>query len=122
MASIPIFHFAGLKVSSFLVSDVLNLVSTCQMISGMKWMRSFGKQNRFELISVSQYLQRHLNMLIIMKDGHFGLQRFAKVDDLDDVSLLPGAGFFPDDDEFSKYIKFAADLPVEVNYFPYPSF
>ena len=43
-------------------------------------------------------------MLTIMKDGHFGLQRFAKVDDPDDVFLLVGAGFFPVDEEYSNYV------------------
>ena len=39
-----------------------------------------------------------------MVDGHFGLQRFAKVDDPDDVSLLGDAGFFPLDSEYQKYV------------------
>ncbi len=38
-----------------------------------------------------------------MQDGHFGLQRFQKVDDPDDISLLPGAGFFPADDKYLPY-------------------
>ncbi|KAG7090398.1 hypothetical protein E1B28_009517 [Marasmius oreades] len=39
-----------------------------------------------------------------MVDGHFGLQRFAKVDDPDDISLLDGLGFFPRDDEYNEYV------------------
>lgn len=39
-----------------------------------------------------------------MKDGHFGLQRFSKVDDPDDVSLLGSAGLFPDDADYNKYV------------------
>lgn len=40
-----------------------------------------------------------------MKDGHFGLQRFSKVDDPDDVSLLQGTGFFPPDPEYNEYVR-----------------
>lgn len=49
-----------------------------------------------------------------MEDGHFGLQRFAKVDDPDDVSLLGGAGLFPDDDEYRKYVRKIVATSTEV--------
>lgn len=39
-----------------------------------------------------------------MMDGHFGLQRFAMVDDPDDVSVLRGAGFFPLDSVYTPFI------------------
>lgn len=41
----------------------------------------------------------------IQIDGHFGLQRLAKVDDPDDVSLLGGRGFFPPDKEYDEYVE-----------------
>ncbi|KAL0564360.1 hypothetical protein V5O48_017686, partial [Marasmius crinis-equi] len=47
----------------------------------------------------------HLVQLTIAADGHFGLQRFRKTDDPDDVSLLPGQGFFPTDTEYNPYLK-----------------
>ncbi|KAK0243559.1 hypothetical protein EDD85DRAFT_988135 [Armillaria nabsnona] len=46
---------------------------------------------------------QHLVQLFLMQDGHFGLQRFQKVDDPDDVSLIPGAGFFPRDSDYLPY-------------------
>ncbi|KAG7086172.1 hypothetical protein E1B28_002131 [Marasmius oreades] len=46
----------------------------------------------------------HMVQLTMMVDGHFGLQRFAKVDDPDDVSLLDGLGFFPRDEEYNEYV------------------
>ncbi len=48
-------------------------------------------------------LRRHLVQLFLMQDGHFGLQQFQKVDDPDDVSLVPGAGFFPQDSDYLPY-------------------
>lgn len=42
---------------------------------------------------------------MIMKDGHFGLQRFSKVDDPDDISILQGAGFFPPDAEYNDFVR-----------------
>ncbi|KAF9024287.1 hypothetical protein BDZ89DRAFT_954844 [Hymenopellis radicata] len=47
----------------------------------------------------------HLVQLILMLDGHFGLQRFAKVDDPDDVSLLAGKGHFPLDEIYNVYVR-----------------
>ncbi|KAJ3539948.1 hypothetical protein NMY22_g4499 [Coprinellus aureogranulatus] len=47
----------------------------------------------------------HLFTLFLMMDGHFGLQRFDKVDDPDDISLLRGAGLFPDDETWKQYEK-----------------
>lgn len=52
---------------------------------------------------------------MLMEDGHFGLQRFAKVDDPDDVSLLCGAGLFPDDTEYQKYVREIVATSDEVN-------
>ncbi|KAK0207492.1 hypothetical protein IW262DRAFT_1469444 [Armillaria fumosa] len=46
---------------------------------------------------------QHLVQLFLMQDGHFGLQRFHKVNDPDDMSLLPGAGFFPRDSDYLPY-------------------
>ncbi|KAJ2912805.1 hypothetical protein MD484_g7609, partial [Candolleomyces efflorescens] len=46
----------------------------------------------------------HLNTLFLMEDGHHGLQRLGKVDDPDDVSLLADRGFFPEDEEFNRYV------------------
>ncbi|KAK0474520.1 hypothetical protein IW261DRAFT_1422824 [Armillaria novae-zelandiae] len=46
---------------------------------------------------------RHLVQLFLMQDGHFGLQRFHKVDDPDDMSLLPGCSFFPADEDYLPY-------------------
>ncbi len=40
-----------------------------------------------------------------MLDGHFGLQRFGKVDDPDDVSLLKGKGLFPLDELYNEYVR-----------------
>lgn len=40
-------------------------------------------------------IKRHLVMLYLSADGHFGLQRKSKVDDPDDISLLEGTAFFP---------------------------
>jgi hypothetical protein len=54
-------------------------------------------------------------MLMLMMDGHFGLQRFSKVDDPDDVSLLEGAGFFPSDGEYSPYIQNIVATSEEVS-------
>lgn len=53
---------------------------------------------------LSNLFSRHLIQLNLMVDGHFGLQRFAKVDDPDDVSLLGDSGFFPQDSEYKKYV------------------
>ncbi|KAF6764485.1 hypothetical protein DFP72DRAFT_799713 [Ephemerocybe angulata] len=47
---------------------------------------------------------KHVDMLYVMMDGHFGLQRFAMVDDPDDISLLRGMGFFPLDDEYNAFV------------------
>lgn len=52
---------------------------------------------------------------MLMEDGHFGLQRFAKVDNPDDVSLLGGAGLFPDDTEYQKYVREIVATSDEVN-------
>lgn len=51
---------------------------------------------------------------MLMEDGHFGLQRFAKVDDPDDVSLLGGAGLFPEDDEYKGYVRDIVATSTEV--------
>ncbi|KAG6848674.1 hypothetical protein H0H93_014968 [Arthromyces matolae] len=50
---------------------------------------------------------RHINMLYLMVDGHFGLHQFGKPGRLDpqDVSLLSGQGLFPDDDSYNKFVK-----------------
>ncbi len=40
-----------------------------------------------------------------MQDGHFGLQRFQKVDDPDDISIVTGTGFFPMDKAHNEYIE-----------------
>ncbi len=40
-----------------------------------------------------------------MQDGHFGLQRFWKVDDPDNISIVMGTGFFPMDKAYNKYIE-----------------
>ncbi|KAF9471253.1 hypothetical protein BDN70DRAFT_977471 [Pholiota conissans] len=45
-----------------------------------------------------------LNCLMLMADGHFGLQRLAKVDDPDDISFLDGAGLFPPDSEYNNFV------------------
>ncbi|KAL0569452.1 hypothetical protein V5O48_012511 [Marasmius crinis-equi] len=47
----------------------------------------------------------HVVQLTFAADGHFGLQRFKKVDDPDDVSLLPGQGLFPADSEYKPYLR-----------------
>ncbi|KAF8913329.1 hypothetical protein CPB85DRAFT_1219841 [Mucidula mucida] len=47
----------------------------------------------------------HLVQLALMLDGHFGLQRFGKVDDPDDVSLLKGKGLFPLDELYNEYVR-----------------
>ena len=49
-----------------------------------------------------------------MKDGHFGLQRFSKVDDPDDVSLLQGTGFFPPDLDYNEYVRNVVAFSDEV--------
>ncbi|KAK0491689.1 hypothetical protein IW261DRAFT_1556841 [Armillaria novae-zelandiae] len=46
---------------------------------------------------------QHLVQLFLMQDGHFGLQRFHKVDDPDDMSLFPGCGFFPANEDYLPY-------------------
>ncbi|KAF8952930.1 hypothetical protein BDZ97DRAFT_1670418 [Flammula alnicola] len=46
-----------------------------------------------------------LNTLMLMMDGHFGLQRLAKVDDPDDVSLLDGHALFPPDERYNDYVR-----------------
>ncbi|KAK0466510.1 hypothetical protein IW261DRAFT_1346638, partial [Armillaria novae-zelandiae] len=46
---------------------------------------------------------QHLVQLFLMQDGHFGLQRFHKVDDPDDMSLFPGCSFFPADEDYLPY-------------------
>ena len=56
-------------------------------------------------MKISTMVFRFLNTLMIMKDGHFGLQRFSKVDDPDDVSILEGAGFFPPDSEYNEFVR-----------------
>ena len=54
---------------------------------------------------------------MIMKDGHFGLQRFSKVDDPDDVSILEGAGFFPPDSEYNEFVRNVVAYSDEVRDF-----
>ena len=61
-------------------------------------------------------------MLMLMMDGHFGLQRFSKVDDPDDVSLLGGAGFFPPDKEYSAYVRDIVATLEEVSHLFCPAF
>ncbi len=51
---------------------------------------------------------------MIMKDGHFGLQRFSKVDDPDDISILQGAGFFPPDAEYNNFVRNVVAYSEEV--------
>ncbi|KAL1712183.1 hypothetical protein EV715DRAFT_214149 [Schizophyllum commune] len=58
----------------------------------------------------------HVQLLCLMLDGHFGLQRLAKVDDPDDRSLLTmlGAdGLFPNDDHYNNYLRDAGAVSVE---------
>ena len=72
-------------------------------ISGQRLsVRSFFKY--FLMIVKPIVYFRFLNSLMIMKDGHFGLQRFSKVDDPDNVSLLAGMGLFPPDCHYNEYI------------------
>ncbi|EIN05125.1 hypothetical protein PUNSTDRAFT_30488, partial [Punctularia strigosozonata HHB-11173 SS5] len=47
---------------------------------------------------------RHLRSLILSADGHFGLQRKSKKDDPDDISLVAGRAFFPDESTFKSYL------------------
>lgn len=55
------------------------------------------------------YTHRHLEMLYLAADGHFGLMRKEKVDDPDDVALTENMAFFPDPDEHEAYLKVATD-------------
>ncbi|KAF9536538.1 hypothetical protein CPC08DRAFT_595712, partial [Agrocybe pediades] len=48
---------------------------------------------------------RFLITMMLMADGHFGLQRLGKVDDPDDISLLEGCGVFPSDAEYNEYVR-----------------
>ena len=59
-----------------------------------------------------------------MMDEYFGLQRFSKVDDPDDVSLLEGAGFFPPDEEYLAYVRDIVATSEEVSwpFFLLPSY
>jgi hypothetical protein len=52
---------------------------------------------------------------MIMKDGHFGLQRFSKVDDPDDISLLSGRGLFPPDAPYNHFVRNVVAYSDEVN-------
>ncbi|KAK0438714.1 uncharacterized protein EV420DRAFT_1279905, partial [Desarmillaria tabescens] len=47
----------------------------------------------------------HLVQFTFMQDGHFGLQRFRKVDDPDDISIVTGTGLFPMDKAYNEYIE-----------------
>ncbi len=40
-----------------------------------------------------------------MQNRHFRLQRFWKVDDPDDISIVTGTGFFPMDKAYNEYIE-----------------
>ena len=60
-------------------------------------------------------ISRFLNTLFISKDGHFGLQRFSKVDDPDDVSLLSGMGLFPPDGNYNEYVRTVVAYSEEVS-------
>jgi len=44
------------------------------------------------------------NALMLMMDGHFGLQRLSKVDDPDDISFLDGWSLFPRDEKYNDYV------------------
>jgi hypothetical protein len=51
---------------------------------------------------------------MLMMDGHFGLQRLAKVDDPDDVSLLDGHALFPPDQRYNDYVRNTVAYSEEV--------
>ncbi|KAK0237581.1 hypothetical protein EDD85DRAFT_769446, partial [Armillaria nabsnona] len=44
-------------------------------------------------------------MSVIVLNGHFGLQRFRKVDDPDNISIVTGTGFFLMDKAYNEYIE-----------------
>ncbi|KAK1215180.1 hypothetical protein PQX77_022217 [Marasmius sp. AFHP31] len=55
----------------------------------------------------------HLVQLSLSADGHFGLQRFKKVDDPDDLSMWTGRGFFPHAHEYNPYVVRVVKTSVE---------
>ncbi|KAK1217927.1 hypothetical protein PQX77_019402 [Marasmius sp. AFHP31] len=55
----------------------------------------------------------HLVQLSLSADGHFGLQRFKKVNDPDDLSMWTGRGFFPHAHEYDPYVARVVKTSVE---------
>ncbi|KAK7027953.1 hypothetical protein VNI00_015036 [Paramarasmius palmivorus] len=64
--------------------------------------RGFNVDDTMMTAAPERYI--HLVQLTLSIDGHFGLQRFQKTSDPDDVSLLQGQGFFPKDQDYDVYV------------------
>lgn len=103
MELMSICHFGAQEMLLSHVLLVLNQALICRMTSGNHSTAIFSKP-QFSIIFKNINSLRFLNSLMIMKDGHFGLQRFSKVDDPDDVSLLTGMGLFPPDSHYNEYV------------------